>query len=442
MHHAFANKKIREPPKEEKMFATIKKTLVAGAVLAATAVSAQAVTAKLDQPNMGFGSGPIVVKSTDGKKWSKIESSDLTLPYAVFIGYNENDIDYDYHHLYQDGTKITPGIIVPLNGWANPLIANYTAHGSTDNFNSITRTLLLEACNSRLNKPGAIHEDQHMFFKVPLQLLTRFERDNGTWFLKDDRGHSMVPVVCKAFPKRVPPKPPQISKVRFQAYAENKHSCPRQRVVRLRLEADKVGTADVIVMRDDGKKIEETVPVTKPGEHQFFVLESTRVKKSETRKYYLMVKGTKISVGWKTVEIKCHKPPKPATNDLQVDTRPDPAAPQPQAQPRPRPTVVVNPVRPQRPNVLKPTRLACIGGKVKLNTCYCKPNYKKIKIGKHAYRCARLVTDKVNKRKPTRQNKWATPVRQNKRTAPARRKQQQQQQNGAFLNLLKKKKKR
>lgn len=414
------------------MFGILKKALVAGAVLTATTACAQAVTAKLDQPNMGFGSGPIIVKSTDGKKWSKIESSDLTLPYAIFIGYNENDIHYQYHRLLQDGTDITPGIIAPLNGWANPLITEYIAHGSTDNFNSITKTLLLEACNSRLSQPGAIHEDQQMFFKVPLQLLTKFGRKNGTWFLKDDRGHSMVPVVCKGFPKRVPPKPPQISKVRFQAYAENKHSCPRQRVVRLRLEADKVGTADVIVMRDDGKKIEETVPVTLPGEHQFFVLESTRVKKSETRKYYLVVKGTKISVGWKTVEIKCHKPPKPATNDLQVDTRPDPAAPQPQAQPKPRPgVVVINPVRPQRPNVLKPTRLTCIGGKVKLNTCYCKPNYRKIKIGKNAYRCARMVTNKIKKRRPARQNKWAVPARQ---------KQQQQQQNRAFLKLLKKKK--
>ena len=152
------------------MFETIKKLITAGAVLAATSAAAQAVTVKFDQPNMGFGQGPIVVESTDGKKWSKIRSAELKMPTAIFIGHNSNDYRMNYLRIHQ-GSKLLYDKLINTYEYENPWAQQIKVTGSTENFDSIAKSLLLEACNSRLTKPGAIHEDQKLYFKVPAATL-------------------------------------------------------------------------------------------------------------------------------------------------------------------------------------------------------------------------------------------------------------------------------
>ena len=411
------------------MFGTVKKIMAAGTVLALSTAAAQALAVKFDQPNMGFGKGSIVVESTDGKTWSKIKSANLEMPYAMFVGHNSNDYDFIGHSVLQDGNLIFQSAEWTAGDAPNPLSLNGVVQGTTDNFNTITKMNLRDACNSRLTKTGAIYEDQKMFFKVPLQLFADFYRDNGTQFRREARGHSMVPVVCKGIghPQRTK-KPLRISKVRFQAYAENTNHCPKQRIVRLKLEGNRTSKVDVVVMRDDGKKIEATVPVSKPGEHhQFFVLESTRVKKTETRKYYLVVKGHKISVGWKDVAINCavgqdHQ----VSGELTVDRKPNLDKPRPgtkvTGKAPAKPVILVRPVKPTKPkrpglNLTAPL-LKCIGGKISLAKCYCPKSHKRLKLAKNTYRCVKKVTNKTPKRvKPNRKRRVAAPHKKTRTNA-------------------------
>jgi len=411
------------------MFGTVKKIMAAGTVLALSTAAAQAHTVKFDQPNMGFGKGPIVVESTDGKTWSKIKATGLQMPYAIYVGHNSNDYSYRGHVVLQDGTLLYQSQEWPVGDAPNPYRHNGTVQGSTNNFNTITKMNLRDACNSRLTKPGAIYEDQKMFFKVPLRFVADFNRDNGTSFKSEARGHSMVPVVCKGIghPQRAK-KPLQISKVRFQAYAENTNRCPKQRIVRLKLEGNRTSKVDVVVMRDDGKKINATVPVSKPGaHHQFFVLESTRVKKTETRKYYLVVMGHKISVGWKEVAVNCaagqdHQ----ASDKTPVDRKPNLDKPRPGAKVTgkapAKPVILVRPVKPTKPKrpslTLTAPLLKCIGGKISLAKCYCPKSHKRLKLAKNTYRCVKKVTNKTPKRvKPNRKRRVAAPHKKTRTNA-------------------------
>ncbi len=396
------------------MFGLARKALAAGAMLAVSSAAAHALTVKFDQPNMGFGQGPIIVESTDGVSWSKIKTTELKLPHSLFIGHNSNDYEFVTRRVYQDGADITPTTVYPDGDWGNPVVFNQTASGSTDHFNDITRSNLLYGCNSRLKNGGDIRKDQTFFFKVPLQALAYFNRKNGSQFFKEARGHSLVHVTCKAFkdPQREK-KPLKISKLSFQAYATSssslyKNKCPKQRVVRVRLEGNRKSKVKVYLYRDDGVISEHMVPVSKPGTgYQHFVLKSAWIKKSETRKYYIVVHGHKLSDGWKTVAIKCSSVGNDRPGEVTHPTLPNPD----QAKPKPnKPQIVVRPVKPTKPARpvvdLQTPRLKCIGGKVKLNKCYCKRGYKKRKIAKHTYRCMKLATSKVQKRaKPNKRQR-------------------------------------
>ena len=419
------------------MFGTIKTLVAAGSILAVSSAAAHALTVKFDQPNMGFGEGPIIVESTDGVTWSKISSTELKLPYSLFIGHNSSDYKLAFYDVFLDGKRISPNTAVPLNGWGNPVVADETGTGSTDDFNGITRSNLLYACNKRLKNGGDIREDQTFFFKVPLQALARFNRKNGTWFQREARGHSMVHVTCKAFkdPKRKK-KPLKISKLSFQAYATAssslyKNKCPKQRVVRVKIEGNRKAKVKVFLFRDDGAKSEHIVPVSKPGEHyQYFVLNSAWVKNSETRKYYLVVQGHKLADGWKTVAIKCSSAGDDRPDEMASPTKPDPNQAKPKPQKPSRPQIIVRPVKPTnpvRPVVdLATPKLKCIGGKVKRNSCYCKQSYKKLKVARHTYRCVKMTTSKTPKR-----------VKPNTKRRKAVRKNRRQQTNTPVLNMFK-----
>ena len=125
----------------------------------------------------------------------------------------------------------------------------------------------------------------------------------------------------------------------------------------------------------------------------------------------------------KTVTIKC--PSGGDDGEIASPSKPDQAKPKPD-----HPVIVVRPVKPTKP--VRPVvdlatpKLKCIGGKVKRNTCYCKPSYKKLKVAKHTYRCVKMTTSKTPKR--------AKPNRKRRKTA---RKNQRQQTNTPVLNMFK-----
>lgn len=189
---------------------------------------------------------------------------------------------------------------------------------------------------------------------------------------------------------------------------------PRPGQAVFKIWATKPGTTSYKLTCSGNRKWEGTLPTFKVADKKYqavgaanfqitkseqigCALRSTSLPKNDVialaTKLFKLVKRNPDVAGPGTVTI----PPKPQTG-----------------KPNRRPAVIVTPKPPKKPTIkVAPVRkIACIGGKVSRNSCFCPSRTKKVKIGANAYRC---IVNVVKPRVPAKRVIKTAPVR---RVAP------------------------
>lgn len=328
--------------------------LLALMALAAGTAGAHALTVKFDENNMGFGSGPIIVESDNGTSWTTIKPSPLSLPFAIFVGHNENDFGLRYYQVLQSNTPIYASgeFITAPNPYMDTEVST-PGLASTDNFDSITRTNILHACNSRLQAGASIHDDQNMFFEVPLTLVATFSPKHGADFNRIAYGHSRVPLVCKGVPRPGPQRTPPLTVSGIELFLSTYQNhttrpnpatvCKKGRIL-VRVSTSRPGPVKFRLWTKvgDAPMQDEVIDAVSTAKNEFtFNAEYTKwVSVSKTSyvqaKVEEMVNPIGLTDGWKDITLQC--------SDIGGGVT---TAPKPQSNSRP--AVLVAPVPPRVP---------------------------------------------------------------------------------------------
>lgn len=122
----------------------------------------------------GFSSTILKVVSEDGKSWTKIEGSRISLPVTVHITSPEYPIlNYKVRQLaHPDGmyfVNVSPG-----KKHDNEVSFSATYEGSTDFMTAAEKQTIIAKCNSKLNEGKGIRESHNVFGGVGVQLITSF----------------------------------------------------------------------------------------------------------------------------------------------------------------------------------------------------------------------------------------------------------------------------
>jgi len=415
--------------------AVLKGVTVAALLSGGLATNASAEDAKIKSASFSiqavYKGDEIVVTSSDGKKWDKIDAKALKLSATMHVdtkhpgyvsqvgillggchntGCANNPVMYyagvssrDYHSnkvIDFPGNKIpvsTTGIAVPsfgneiLNACNNGLQADGATKSRSFNklltasFSANTRKALGTLPPAEVNQPETGYPDY-----------------NGGDVTR--QANFTVKITCKAY---VPP-PLELKTATFMAYTHGPAGCPKKAIVEAQFYTNRAGKIDFVLYRGDGASQKHSVQTTKKdsGKYHVYWHKDYTFAKSVNRKYKIVVVGHNYSSPWKSLVVKCG-----AKNDSDgpkgVTTGPKP---QTNGKPNKRPTVIVTPKPPKVPGIkVAPVKkITCIGGKISKRRCFCPARTKKITIGKKAYRCVLNVkkkTPKVKLKRPLRVKK-------------------------------------
>jgi len=424
--------------------AVLKGVTMAALLSGALATNATAEDAKIKSASFSiqpvYQGDEIVVTSSDGKKWDKIDAKALKLSATMKVDTK------------RPGYVSQVGILLGgcnNTGCANNPVMYYESTGTRDyhanrvfNFpgNKIPLSTtgiavpsfgdkILKSCNGQLQSDGATKT--YSFKKLltaSFSANTRKASINvpppevqgpGADQYPDYNGGDVtrqaqftVKVTCKAVAF-------EVSSVELKtsvnpADIKQEKSCPAKGLLSVDIRTNRAGKVKFHLYRNDGAKQEvvadsKQVPNDASGKtFRVYWTKKYNFAKSVDRKYMVVLIGHKFSTPWKPMVLKCG-----AMNDAAgpggLTTGPRPTHGKPN---KPAIKVAPKPKRPFVPGIkVAPVRkVVCIGGKIASNQCFCPAKTKKVKVGVNAYRCI------INVVKPKR----VAPKAQLKRTSPAK----------------------
>ncbi len=384
----------------------------------------------------------IVVTSSDGKKWDKIDSKALQLSatmkvdtkhpgyvdrIGVFLGACNNTQCVNRPKMFSETINtrdVSLNRKITFAGSKFPVSTTGIALPSYGDE-------ILKGCNSKLTSDGATKS--HSFSKLmtasfsantrkksgqlPITEVSEpgeYPEFGGGDVTRQDQ--FAVKITCKPYVA-----PPMVLKhTNFWVGIAHPKACPRKASVSAEFFTDKAGKIEFMFVRNDGANQKITVNATKQnGEFRAFWSKEYLFSKSVDRKYMISTFGHKYSSEWKPMVIKCgvqnDAPGAGGKTDVPNPTH---------GNPNDRPQVIVTPKPPKRPvkpgiKVAPLPKVVCIGGKISKNSCFCPARTKKMKFGSNKYRCLNSV---VKPKLPPKRvaPKRIAPKAQIKRVAPTR----------------------
>jgi len=186
--------------------------------------------------------------------------------------------------------------------------------------------------------------------------------------------------------------------------------------------ATKPGSTSYKLTCSGNRKWEGTLPTFKVADKKYQAVGAANFQIAKTEQIGCALRSTSLPkndvIALATKLFKLVKRNPNVSGPGGVTGKPTPTS----GKPNKRPAVIVTPKPPKRPAIkVAPVRkIACIGGKVSRNSCFCPARTKKVKIGANAYRC---IVNVVKPIAPPKRVIMTAPVRQTapvKRVAPAR----------------------
>ncbi len=388
-------------------------------------------------PN-GFSTTPIIVISEDGQKWTKVKTTPLHLGITIGIGKtDELVLGYKIRQGWLSQSSQKPWQLVEnFNNARARVDKDVTLYGGTQHFTPEERTKFIKACNAKLLNGATINQTQKFFSTAKVQMFGSFtsslpahQANAGGTAGKYGNGVANVQVICKGVmggPDNVAAKQPKVLKVKtlelFRSTYKNAvtkpnpaTSCKKLRIL-VRLKTNKAGPVQFKLWTKVGDQpmrsqtIDAWSKFSGPGEYKAEYTKWISISKTSfvQAKAEEMINPIGLSTAWKSITLKC-------TSGGFATKPKDDADQQSAQQPGKKPELVVRPLikrplvkRPplKRPIVKRPAKekiktapvrsahmrkVACIGGKVRNNNCFCPKGSKRKIVGLKSYRCFKRI---------------------------------------------------
>ena len=430
--------------------AVLKGAALAALLSGALAGNAAAEDAKIKSASFSiqpvYQGDEIVVTSSDGAKWDTISSKALKLSanmlvdtkhpgyvaqIGILLGGCHNTGCYNNPVMYYESVSsrdINVNRVFDFPGNKIPVSTSGVAVPSYGDE-------ILSACNNHLQADGATKT--YSFNKLMTASFSANTRKDHVTLppaevhagpgYPDYNGGDVtrqaqfaVKVTCKAHAFQV--KSVDLNVSVNPAEPGQQGSCPAKGMVAVSIPTNREGPVKFQLYRNDGAKqtvVAQSKKVSNDASGKSFRVYWTKdydLKKSIDRKYMVVVIGHKFSTPWKPMVLKCGAQHDAGGPGGKAD-KPNPSHGKPSGG-----KVTTKPPKRSTPPQIKVAplpKLVCLGGKVSKRRCFCPPRTKKVKIGKHAYRCQVNV---VKPKSPPKRVIMTAPVRQTapKRAAPKR----------------------
>jgi hypothetical protein len=192
---------------------------------------------------------------------------------------------------------------------------------------------------------------------------------------------------------------------------------PRLGQAVFKIWATKPGSTSYKLTCSGGRKWEGTLPTFKVADKKYQAVGAANFQIAKTEQIGCALRSTSlpkndvIALATKLFKLVKRNPNVSGPGGVTIPPKPQ------TGKPNKRPAVIVTPKPPKRPAIkVAPVRkIACIGGKVSRNSCFCPARTKKVKIGANAYRCI------VNVVKPIAPPKRVIMTAPARLTAPVKR---------------------